>query len=45
MTRIGFEICYAWKNSIYETHCPILERVSDSHQMIDLGSLLKYILC
>ena len=44
MTRIGFKICYAWKNSIYETPSPILEGVSDSRQIKDLGYLLKYIL-
>ena len=45
MVRIGFQICYAWKNSIYETPSPLLEGVSDSHQIVDLGSLLKYISC
>ncbi|EPS50688.1 hypothetical protein CFSAN002367_10704 [Clostridium botulinum CFSAN002367] len=51
IARIGFKICYAWKTSIIyklytilinETTSPILEVVSDSHQIVDLGSLLKY---
>lgn len=33
MTRIGFKICYAWENSIYETLYPTLQGVSDSHQI------------
>lgn len=45
MTRIGFKICYAWKDSIYKTPSLILQGVSDSHQIVNLSSLLKYILC
>ena len=45
MFRIGFEICYAWKNLIYETPSRYLQGVSDSLQIRDLGSLLKYISC
>ncbi len=51
MLKIGFKIYYGWKNSIIyklytilinETTSAILEVVSDSRQITDLGSLLKY---
>ena len=54
MLIIGFNFEFTWENliryNIYailinETPSPILEGVSDSRQIRDLGSLLKYILC
>ncbi|GAE02681.1 hypothetical protein CBO05C_2371 [Clostridium botulinum B str. Osaka05] len=53
MTRIGLNFKFTWKNliryKIYfmlinETPSPLLEGVSHSPQITDLGSLLKYIL-
>ncbi|GAE02680.1 hypothetical protein CBO05C_2370 [Clostridium botulinum B str. Osaka05] len=54
MLIIGFNFEFTWENliryNIYailinETPSPILEGVSDSRQIRDLGSLLKYISC
>lgn len=54
MARIGLNFKFTWKNlikyKIYimlinETPYIIFEGVSDSRQIRDLGSLLKYISC